>query len=159
MLHGIVPAGSGVKVRKPLTNHEKAAFGERTAHGKMTEKGYEPMGKTDGIYEPGKTGIDGVYRNPSPPPDYIITEVKYGSSQLEKNLADGTNQMDDRWVKKRLVDKLGMVDAEELSYQLSKPGHVEKWLIRVMDDGSVGTTKINSAGAPIRGFAGKVKGF
>jgi hypothetical protein len=156
---GIAPAGSGVKVRKPLTNHEKAAFGERTAHGKMTEKGYEPMGKTDGIYEPGKTGIDGVYRNPNPPPDYIITEVKYGSSQLEKNLADGTNQMDDLWVMRRLRDKVGFEDAIKIENSMEKNGGVEKWLIRIGDGGGSKATKINSFGSPIRGDAGRLVDF
>ena len=46
------------------------------AHDKMVQKGYQPVGKTDGNYEPGKTGIDGVYKSPTPPPDYVITEVK-----------------------------------------------------------------------------------
>jgi hypothetical protein len=52
-----------VKIKK-LTNHESGAFGERTAHDKMVQKGYEPVGDTDGVYHPGKTDIDGVYKKP-----------------------------------------------------------------------------------------------
>jgi hypothetical protein len=140
------------------TNHEKAAFGERTAHDRMTEKGYEPVGNTDGNYQPGKQGIDGVYKNPSPPPDYIITEVKYGSAQLDKDLADGTNQMDDKWVKDRLVDKVGRAEAVNVTDAM-KNGSVEKLLIRVGEDGSTAATKIDANGSPIRGMAGKVAGF
>jgi hypothetical protein len=115
---------------KEMTSHEKAAVGERTAHDKMVEKGYEPVGRTDGNYEPGKNGIDGVYRNPSPPPDYVITEAKYkGVARLDKDLADGTNQMDDAWVDKRLSDKVGKADAQKIRTAMEAV-KVEKWLIR-----------------------------
>jgi hypothetical protein len=144
---------------KEMTGHEKGAHGERIAHDKMVEKGYEPLGKTDGKYEPGKNGIDGVYKNPSPPPDYVVTEAKYkGAARLDKDLADGTNQMDDRWVNKRLEDKVGREEAENIADAM-KEGRVEKWLIRVEDDGTTSATKINAAGSPIRGNAGKVAGF
>lgn len=58
-----------------MTNHQKAAIGERTAHDEMVSKGYQPLGNTNGTYTPGQTGIDGVYRHPNPPPDYVITEA------------------------------------------------------------------------------------
>jgi hypothetical protein len=113
----------------------------------MKEKGYEPVGNSDGNYQPGKQGIDGVYKNPSPPPDYIITEVKYGSAQLEKDLADETNQMDDMWVQNRLDKKVGLEESEKISDLMNeKNGSVEKWLIRVSEDGSSTATKINSTG-------------
>jgi hypothetical protein len=105
---------NSVNESKPVaekTNHEKAAFGERTAHDRMTEKGYEPVGNTDGNYQPGKQGIDGVYKNPSPPLDYIITEVKYGTAKLEKGLSDTTDQMDDMWVQNRLDKKVGLEES------------------------------------------------
>ena len=140
------------------TNHQNAAFGEKTAHVKMLQKGYEPLGSTDGQYRPGKTGIDGAYKNPSPPPDYVITEVKYGKAKLEKSLADGTNQMDDQWVKKRLNDKVGRMEAQSIRDAMDN-GTVEKWLIRIRDNGSSTATKINPIGSPIRGSLGKVTGF
>lgn len=90
----------------------------------MVRNGYEPVGKTDGQYKPGAKGIDGVYRNPSPPPDYVVTEVKYNTSQLSKRLADGTNQMDDRWLGSRLADKVGEVEAE-LIHEAMDAGTVE----------------------------------
>ncbi|WKJ88907.1 hypothetical protein QZJ86_12840 [Methylomonas montana] len=79
-------SGNESKPVAEKTNHEKAAFGERTAHDRMTEKGYEPVGNTDGNYYPGKQGIDGVYKNPSPPPDYIITEVTALKESIVTNL-------------------------------------------------------------------------
>ncbi|MGR8932525.1 MAG: hypothetical protein ACU836_18025 [Gammaproteobacteria bacterium] len=53
------------------SNHDKAAFGERVAHDKLVQNGFEPIGNTDGVYHPGKQGIDGVYKHPDPSPDYV----------------------------------------------------------------------------------------
>ncbi len=41
------------------------------------------------------------------PPEYIIGEAKYGTSSLTKNLADGTNQMDDNWIAIRMENAVG----------------------------------------------------
>jgi hypothetical protein len=136
----------------------KAAFGERAAHDKMVKKGHEPVGKTDGNYVEGHKGIDGVYKNANPPPDYIITEVKAGDAKLAKGLADGTNQMDDVWVNKRLVDKVGIDEAAKIEAAM-KNGTVDKWLVRVAEDGSSSARLIDSAGNAIPGNAGKVAGF
>ena len=84
------------KVSSLKTNHQKAAFGEKTAHDKMVKDGYKPLGKTDGNYKPGETGIDGIYKHPKPPPDYVITEAKYNTAKLG-DTADG-KQMSDNWV-------------------------------------------------------------
>src|SRR5690606_36360524 len=46
------------KTSTPLTNHQKAAIGERTAHDKMVADGYHPLANTNGTYSPGQTGID-----------------------------------------------------------------------------------------------------
>lgn len=152
-------ASKGQGGRKPKTNHEKAAFGEKTSHEKMLKKGYSPLGKTDGVYKPGKQGIDGIYKSPNPPPDYVITEVKYGSSPLSKGLADGTNQMDDVWVKKRLGNELSLEDAESIKSAMNQPGGVEKWLVRVNENGTATATKISQTGKLVRGQAGKIIGF
>ena len=128
--------------KKPTlkTNHQKAAFGEKTAHDKMVQDGYKPLGNTDGVYKPGQTGIDGVYKHPNPPPDYVITEAKYGNARLG-NTADG-KQMSDKWVtgSKRL-EKAGIsskdIKAIKEGLELGD-GTVEKKLIRVVENG--GTT-------------------
>ena len=48
------------------THHQHAAFGEKTAHNKMLQRQFEPLGSTDGVYHPGETGIDGVYQKHHP---------------------------------------------------------------------------------------------
>lgn len=149
--------GNGVKISQ-LTNHEKAAIGERTGHQRMLDKDLEPVGKTDGVYEKGKNGIDGVYKNPNPPPDYVIAEYKYGSAQLEKGLADGTNQMSDRWVEDRLVAKVGNKEADRIMESM-RSGQVEKWVVRVGEDGATIAKKIDADGNVILGNKGIVKNF
>ncbi|MFZ4701833.1 MAG: PAAR-like domain-containing protein, partial [Candidatus Methylumidiphilus sp.] len=96
--------------------HIKARYGEKVANDRIlkVEKDFEPVGNTNGEYKPGKQGIDGVYKNKKPPPDYVITEVKYGSSELNPKTADG-KQMSDSWVNdRRLIDKVGQEQADEI---------------------------------------------
>jgi uncharacterized Zn-binding protein involved in type VI secretion len=139
--------GEGVRIEPRRTNHEGAAFGEKTAHGKMVEKGYEPVGNTDGAYHPGQQGIDGVYKNPSPPPDYIITDAKYNKADLG-TLKDGTRQMSDPWIKERLADKVGNVEAAKIQQALDS-GSVERWVIKVKPDGTSYVRKVDDGGYAI----------
>ena len=135
------PNGNGGKV--VLTNHQKAAYGEKVAHQKMVDDGFEPLGNTDGKYKPGDTGIDGVYRNPNPPPDYVITEAKYNKSRLGKT-KDG-KQMSDKWVTgSERLEKAGLsqkdINAIKEGLEFGD-GTVEKRLIRVKPDGDI-TSKV-----------------
>jgi hypothetical protein len=116
----------------------------------MLQKGHKPVGNTNGEYRAGQTGIDGVYKNASPPPDYIITETKYGTSQLG-NTADGL-QMSDNWVSNRLVDKVGDVDARLIENAM-RNGNVDKWLLNVATDGSTTMTRLDNLGQKL-GSAG-----
>lgn len=138
--------GDGGKIKqippskKPqvLTNHQKAAIGEKTAHDEMVSQGHTPLGNTDGVYQPGHTGIDGVYKNASPPPDYIITEAKYGTAKLGKT-ADG-KQLSDSWVtSSERLERAGLnqTDIDAIKRGLRRgDGTVEKMLIRVKPDGT-----------------------
>jgi hypothetical protein len=123
------------------THHQHAALGEKTAHNKMLQRQMEPLGSTDGVYHPGETGLDGVYRNTIPPPDYVITEAKYGKAKLGWT-KDG-KQMSDSWLTdERLVNKLGQEDADAIRQALKK-GNIEKWLINVSTDGSARMIKLD----------------
>lgn len=127
--------------------HIKAAFGEKIAHEKMLALGHEPVGNTNGKYHPGEQGIDGVYKNKTPPPDYIITESKYGTAKLG-DTADGT-QMSDSWLTdKRLVDKVGEEEADKIRQALNNRS-VEKWLINVQPDGSATKVLLNKGASKI----------
>ena len=124
------------------THHQKGAFGEKTAHEKMLQQpGMEPLGSTDGQYRPGKTGIDGVYKNHSPPPDYVITEAKYGKARLGQT-EDG-KQMSDSWLTdRRLMDKVGEENAVAIRDSINA-GNVEKRLINVRENGSARMIKLD----------------
>lgn len=136
---GLGSNGGNIRI---ISNHQKAAFGERIAHDIMLEKGYKPVGKTDGIYEKGKTGIDGIYKNKTPPPDYVITEVKYGSSQLGKTV-DG-KQMSDSWLTdKRLIDKVGEEEADLIRQSIDNR-RVDKVLIQVDENGGTNMFKLGN---------------
>jgi hypothetical protein len=120
-------------------NHKKAAAGEYNSHQLMTEKGYTPLGKTDGNYKPGETGIDGVYAPPNPPPYFAITEAKYNKARLGK-MADGSKQMDNDWINNERLRKAGLSrqQREEILEALAdNDGTVQKLLIRNKLDNSL----------------------
>jgi hypothetical protein len=123
------------------THHQHAAFGEKTAHNKMLQRQMEPLGSTDGVYQPGKTGIDGVYKNHSPPPDYVITEAKYGTSKLGWT-NDGKQMSNDWLTDRRLREKVGREDADAIRQAL-KSGNAEKWLINVREGGTARMIKLD----------------
>ncbi|MEI7869108.1 MAG: hypothetical protein WCI11_14560 [Candidatus Methylumidiphilus sp.] len=124
------------------TSTQKAAFGEKTAHDKMLQRQMEPLGSTDGQYQPGKTGIDGVYKNHSPPPAYIITEAKYGTSKLGWT-KDGKQMSNDWLTDRRLMDKVGEENAVAIRDAINS-GNVEKRLINVREDGSARMIKLDN---------------
>jgi hypothetical protein len=138
---GSYDAESTGQPKKRLTTNEKGALGEETAYQRMVERGWTPVGKTDGIYHPGKQGIDGVYKKLIDPADeskgykYVITEVKYDKSQLS-TLEDGTRQMSDTWVKQRLLSKVGPKEYAEIM-KAQNNDNLQKILIRVSPDKTV----------------------
>ena len=125
------------------TSTQKAAFGEKTAHDKMLQQpGMEPLGSTDGQYQPGQTGLDGVYKIHSPPPEYVITEAKYGTSKLGWT-KDGKQMSNDWLTDRRLMDKVGEENAVAIRDAINS-GNVEKRLINVREDGSARMIKLDN---------------
>jgi len=119
-------------------NHQKAAAGEYNAHQLMTEKGYQPLGKTDGNYKPGETGIDGVYHHSGPPPKTSIVEAKYNKARLSKTSTG--KQMSDEWITDKRLQKAGLNERErrKILKGIEKGnGSVEKLLVRNKTDGSL----------------------
>ncbi|GAA0824341.1 hypothetical protein GCM10009111_34980 [Colwellia asteriadis] len=119
-------------------NHKKAAAGEYNSHQLMTEKGYTPLGKTDGNYKAGETGIDGIYLHPNPPPYFAITEAKYNKARLG-NTKDG-KQMSNDWIDEKRLRKAGVSEEhiEEILDSLAdNDGMVQKLLIRNKLDNSL----------------------
>lgn len=144
-----LPPTQGVKVKR--TAAEGGKYGEEVAHARMKELGYERIDK-GGDYVHGRTGIDGVYRNPSPPPDYVIMEAKYNTAGLDK-IKDGTRQMSDDWIDKRLNDAVGKRQADIIRGGLND-GSVLRVVVKVSEDGKAVGSLVNKDGYVIRGKEG-----
>jgi hypothetical protein len=124
------------------SNAAKGVFGEAKADQHMAGQNYEKLnGKITEIGDkPHGTGIDGVWKNTSPPPEYVISEAKYGSSKLS-TLKDGTKQMSDTWVDDRLDKAVGRRMANQIREAIQN-GDAEKWLLQVDEHGTVTKTVI-----------------
>lgn len=134
------PSPAANSIRNASTA-EKGVFGEAKADAHMMGGGFQKMnGAPVKVGDaPRGTGIDGVWRNTSPPPDYVITEAKYGTSRLS-TLKDGTKQMSDKWVQNRLKNAVGPREANRIREAMAE-GRVEKRLLHVDEYGTV-TSKI-----------------
>ena len=131
-------------------NHRKAAAGEYNAHELMLSKNYKPLGNTNGQYKMGETGIDGIYKHPNPPPDFVISEAKYNKARLGMT-SDG-KQMSDKWVNEERLEKAGLSRKErsKILRSLDKnDGSVEKILIRNKPDGALIVRKLDINGSVI----------
>lgn len=101
-----------------LTDAEKGNLGEMLMDQYYISKGYTPIHKPrviDLAHKSGQ-GIDGVYEktNPDGTKSYVIADAKVNHSQLKKGLADGTDQMSDAWIDKRLDDAVGKEKADAI---------------------------------------------
>lgn len=101
-----------------LTDAEKGNLGEMLMDQYYISKGYTPIHKprvTDLAHKSGQ-GIDGIYEmtNPDETKSYVIADAKVNHSQLNKGLADGTDQMSDAWIDKRLDDVVGKEKADDI---------------------------------------------
>lgn len=101
-----------------LTDSEKGNLGEMLMDQYYISQGYKPIHKprvTDLEHKSGQ-GIDGVYEkiDSNGEKKYIIADAKTNKSILNKGLADGTNQMSNAWIDKRLDDAVGKEKADEI---------------------------------------------
>ena len=128
---------SSLPDEREFTSAEKGVYGEAQADIYMQEDGFQKLnGDTVKVGAPPLgPGIDGVWRNTAPPPEYVITESKYGSSSLS-TLQDGTKQMSDEWVFDRLPKAVDSATGSAIQDAYSR-GQVEKWLLQVDENGNV----------------------
>jgi len=125
------------------TNAQKGVFGEHVSDIHMANRGHTKL-NDGGAMTPVNgqargTGIDGVWRNATPPPEYIITEAKYGTSRLGQT-ADG-QQMSDTWVlgSNRLENAVGQQEANRIRRAMAS-GRVRKEIHQVDANGNVTVT-------------------
>ncbi|WP_057461295.1 hypothetical protein [Pseudovibrio sp. POLY-S9] len=90
-------------------NPWKGQWGETLADQDAKERGWEKINGDDtqitGDGFKGK-GIDGVYKNPKPPPDYFVTDAKALGSKV------GKKQLTKKWIKDHLTT---MYDKSEIT--------------------------------------------
>ena len=100
---------SGNKNRGGAKRTVEGGLGEYQADQLFAAQGHTKLnhdGKLIDLEDPPKgKGIDGVWKNKTPPPEYFITETKYDSATLKKG------QMSDDWVRKNLVKAVGEEEA------------------------------------------------
>lgn len=101
-----------------LTDAEKGNLGEMLMDQYYISQGYISIHSPrvmDLEHKSGQ-GIDGVYEktNPDGSREYVIADAKVNSSKLNKGLADGTDQMSDVWIEKRLDNAVGKEKADEI---------------------------------------------
>ena len=89
-----------------------------------------------GIDDPIAKGIDGIYKNQTPPPSYVINETKWGSSKINQHTLDGP-QMSKKWIERR-VRKLDIETRTNLLYALDR-GDVDFVISKVDTSGKVST--------------------
>jgi hypothetical protein len=133
------------------SNKEKALTGEAAGRDYMQRNGFE---KISGDKAWNKWGVDDIWKNAHPPPDYVVTEYKYGSSSLGST-KDGL-QMSDDWLKgintgrERIAEAVGRNEALRVEDALDAGG-VEKWLLRVDDRGGVSKDVLDALGKVSKG--------
>ena len=93
-------------------------------------------------------GIDGVYENAHPPPQYIISEAKYNTSRLGST-ADGPQMSDDWILGSNRLENAGLADdvVDDIRFALeNNTGDVQRVLTHIDDAGNVTTSTIDNAG-------------
>jgi len=133
----------------PIANQstaKKGIFGEYCADQLMQSLGFEKMNgpMTQLTDSPKGPGIDGVYKNTNPPPQFVVAEAKYGTSKLG-NTKSG-KQMSPKWVDQRLDKAVGPDQAQEIR-DATLDGDVQRWVINVDQNGKA-TPTIFGPGEP-----------
>jgi hypothetical protein len=131
----------------------------------MLQNGYKPLGNTNGLYQQGQTGIDGVYEAPEAkqPPKYVVVEAKYGKAKLGKTKGpngETRKQMGNKWVTSKNPNRLknaglSQEQQKEIREGLEDDdGSVGKVVIRTNNKGEPTAKHVNEKGNIVRGKKG-----
>jgi uncharacterized Zn-binding protein involved in type VI secretion len=133
----------------PIANQstaKKGIFGEYCADQLMKSLGFEKMNGplTQLTDKPKGPGIDGVYKNTNPPPQYVIADAKYGTSKLGDTKSG--KQMSPEWIDDRLDKSVGPIEAQKIR-DAEFDGEVKRMVISVDQNGRA-TPTILGEGEP-----------
>ncbi len=138
--------------KKNASSAQKGVYGEARAKAYISEEhpNLSKLGRDKGVFE---NGIDGVYKNATPPPDYVLVEAKYNKASLGYT-RDG-KQTSDGWLQgektgfDRIMDAAGEPEADKIKDAMAGD-RVEKWLLRTDEQGNVSKRLLDGAGNLIR---------
>jgi hypothetical protein len=130
----------------------EGCLGEYQADQLFAAQGHKKLnhdGQLVGLLDPPRgRGLDGVWKNATPPPEYIITETKYTTTPSKKpSLAAGSGQMSDEWALDpvRLTKAVGKTAADSIILADASKG-VEKRLLHIGADGTMKEYVIDAVG-------------
>lgn len=106
-----------VNIEHPHDYTMKSNYGEMKTDIDLEKNGcYQRVSnfRVTSLKDKGHHGIDGIYRNMNPPPDFIIVDSKYLGTEKALNEAfaptmskvKGGRQMDSKWIDKNLADSI-----------------------------------------------------
>ena len=148
-----VNSGKVVFTNNRKDNVPKGNYGEMVTDIDLESAGYTRVntGRVTSLSDPTHQGIDGVYKCPSPPPDYIIVESKYDTSTLS-TLTSRIKQMSSPWIYgQRLDSAVGVELADEIRMlYYNNPQSVQSVLANISPSGSISYSSLD-AGANIIG--------
>ena len=115
-----------VNIEHPHDYTMKSNYGEMKTDIDLEKNGgYQRVSnfRVTSLKAKGHHGIDGIYRNMNPPPDFIIVDSKYLGTEKAVNEAfaptmskvKGGRQMDSKWIEKNLADS---IDDDDLLFEI-----------------------------------------
>jgi hypothetical protein len=128
----------------------EGCLGEYQADQLFAAQGHEKLsngGKLVGLLDPPRgKGLDGVWRNASPPPEYLITETKFTTTPgAAPTLSKG--QMSDKWAFNRVKLEAAVGETKaELIEQALLDNQVGKRLLHIDSDGRMTQYTVDKVG-------------
>ena len=116
---------------------------------KLKKTGYDlkriGKGAPKGLDDKIEKGIDGIYKNNTPPPEYVIDEDKYGSSKLNQKVKNKKKpQMSRDWVLDRIKKDKKLTKAEKTDIKNAIQNNKVDYVVSKIDaKGKVATYKVN----------------
>ncbi|MCG8672534.1 MAG: DUF637 domain-containing protein, partial [Pseudomonadales bacterium] len=127
----------------------KGNFGEMAVDDDMVNKGFTPLHeRIKSLDAPTTQGIDGIFEKDG---KFYIVESKFGSSRLSKGLADGTDQMDAKWIENR-IEQLNL----PVEVKLDILDNYLPVVARIDEAGAIAYKKLDDTGRVVLGNAGKI---
>ena len=135
--------GARLTVEGCLGEYQADKLYAALGHTKLNHGG-ELVGLLDA---PRGRGLDGVWRNAAPPPEYLITETKYTTTPGKAAALSSGGQMSDPWVLAgaRLENALGRGEGDKMRKAM-RNNKVGKRLLHIDSDGRLHEYAIDAKG-------------